>query len=106
MMASSLTPFLDNQIPIPAPTKKDTKLVNKTVRKTSLEKMLFFLSLQGGELSFELLKALSLLEEEDFLLLTLVKVHSRLQGMFGFDDQSHIMSEAVNPPWTSSGLTK
>ena len=29
-----------------------------------------------------------------------------LQGMFGFDDQSHMISDAVNSPWTSSGLTK
>jgi len=35
IMASSLTPFLDNHIPIPAPTKNDTKLVIRTVKKTS-----------------------------------------------------------------------
>ena len=29
-----------------------------------------------------------------------------LQGMFGLDDQSHMISDAVNSPWTSSGLTK
>ena len=29
-----------------------------------------------------------------------------LQGMLGLDDQSHMISDAVNSPWTSSGLTK
>lgn len=95
---------LMNSYPIPAPTSKDTKLVMSTVKKTSFEKRLFFLSFGDA---FALLGVLSLLEEEDFRLRTLAKVHSRLlHGMFGFEDQSHMMSEAVKPPCMScSGLT-
>ena len=93
--------------PIPAPTSNDTKLVMSTVKKTSFEKRLFFLlSLQFGD-AFTALGVLSLLEEDDFRLRTLVKVHSRLlHGMLGFEDQSHMISEAVKPPCMScSGLT-
>jgi len=104
---SSLIPFLDNQIPRPAPIKNETKLVIKTVKKTFLlvMKFLFLLSFEGNAESFELFELLILLEDEDFLLRIVANVHS-LQGMFGLDDQSHMISDAVNSPWTSSGLTK
>jgi len=102
-----LIPFLDNQMPSPAPIKKETKLVIKTVKKTFLlvMKVLFLLSLEGNVESFELFELLILLEDEDFRLRIVANVHS-LQGMLGLDDQSHMISDAVNSPWTSSGLTK
>ena len=75
-MISSLTPFFDNHIPMPAPIKNETKLVIKTVKKTFLViKVFLFFSLQGVE-SFELFEVLILLEDEDFRLRMVAKVHS------------------------------